>query len=318
MPVETSAAKKSPPDYGEFVAHPAADIFPLMRPDDLRRLADDIKEHGQLDDIEILAGTKQIVDGRNRYLACRRADVEPRTAEVSTDGMPYGVYEYVVSKNLLRRQLTAAQRQAVVKKLRESGQSIRAIAETTGIPRATVARDVRELAQSGHLDQPERIEGKDGRSRPAAMPPKLTLVADEDAGETHVEAALKPLIEILESPDAKPSQALDLLRAAVGKLEGFADGLQLVSIPDDVSADEMAQLTKSMRKGRTAISQFIKRLEGDRPESPGPEITVNGDKPSAKVVNDWLRSVGRKSEVTRGKVSNALIAEYVAANAELS
>ena len=282
----TTAAKKSPPDYGEFVAHPAADVFPLMRPDDLRRLADDIREHGQLDDIEILAGTKQIIDGRNRYLACRRADIEPRTAEVSTDGMPYGVYEYVVSKNLLRRQLTAAQRQAVVKKLRESGQSIRTIADTTGIPRATVARDVKELAQSGHLDQPERIEGKDGRSRPAAMPPKADVVD--------------------ETPDA-PKQPLDAQDVEI-RFGRILSDLQDI-LDGDISAGPWAN--HGLFLMLTIIPKYGKAV------SPEPVIPA-GDKPSAKVVNDWLRSVGRESEVTRGKVSNALIAQYMAANAELS
>ena len=283
LSAETSVAAAKKPDYGEFVAHPAADVFPLMRKEDLQRLADDIKEHGQLDDIEILAGTKQIVDGRNRYLACRRADVEPRTAEVSTDGMPYGVYEYVVSKNLLRRQLTAAQRQAVVKKLRESGQSIRAIAETTGIPRATVARDVKELAQSGHLDQPERIEGKDGRSRPAAMPPKAEI-ADE-------------------TPDA-PKQPLDAQDVEI-RFGRILSDLQDI-LEGDISAGPWAD--SGLFRMLTIIAKYGKKVG-----SPESVIPADG-KPSAKVVNDWLRSVGRESEVTRGKVSNALIAEYLAAH----
>ena len=64
-------------DYGDYVPHPAADIFPLLSEADLRELADDIKEHGQLDPIEILEDTNQILDGRNRYLACQLAGVEP-------------------------------------------------------------------------------------------------------------------------------------------------------------------------------------------------------------------------------------------------
>jgi transposase-like protein len=283
MPAKT-AVKKPAPDYGEFTPHPAADVFPLMREEDLQKLADDIRQCGQLDDIEVLEGTSQIIDGRNRYLACRLAGVEPRTKEISMDGMPYGIYEYAVSKNLLRRQLTAGQRQAVVTKLREGGHSIRAIAELTGIPKSTVADDLRQASETGQFEQPDRIEGKDGRERPATMPP------------------------------SQPSQALDLLRAAVGKLEGFADSLQLVTIPDDVPSGERGALIKSLRKNRAALGQFIKRLEGDQPESLEPEITAAGDEPSTKQVNDWLKSEGRGSEVTRGQVSKALKKEYLAAH----
>ena len=86
--------------------------------------------------------------------------------------MSYGIYEYVVSKNLLRRQLTANQRQGVIKNLREKGHSFRAIADMTGIPKSTVQRDADELAKSGQLEQPEKVQGKDGRERPATASPK--------------------------------------------------------------------------------------------------------------------------------------------------
>jgi len=287
MPAKT-AVKKPAPDYGEFTAHPAADAFPLMREEDLQKLADDIKLCGQLDDIEVLEGTTQIIDGRNRYLACRLAGVEPRTKEISMDGMPYGIYEYAVSKNLLRRQLTAGQRKAVVTKLREGGHSIRAIAELTGIPKSTVADDLRQASETGQFEQPDRIEGKDGRERPAAIP----------------------------KGGAESDSALDRLRSAVGKLEGFADSLQLVTIPDGVPSGDRGALIKSLRKGRAALGQFIKRLEGDQPESPEPEIAAAGNEPSAKEVNDWLRSVGRESEIKAGRVSNALKKEYLAAHSQ--
>lgn len=201
--------------------------------------------------------------------------------------MPFGIYEYVVSKNLLRRQLTAVQRQAVVKKLREDGHSIRAIAELTGIPKSTVALDVKEMANSGQLDQPDRIEGKDGRERPATMPQS-------------------------ERPSHPSSKALEIFRERVEHFGGFSDSLAVVTIPDDISAEEMDRLIKSLRKGRTLLSQFIKGLEDGQPESSKPEITADGDKVPDKVINEWAKSKGYK--VGAGRVSPELRAEYMAAH----
>ena len=95
--------------YGPYVAHPAAEIFPLMDGEEFAALVEDIRVNGQHDPIEIL--NSQIVDGRNRYLACIAAGVEPKI-EVS-DSDEWAIVAYVISKNLRRRQLTAGQRAAV-------------------------------------------------------------------------------------------------------------------------------------------------------------------------------------------------------------
>jgi len=95
--------------YGPYVAHPAAEIFPLMEGEEFAALVEDIRVNGQHDPIKIL--NSQIIDGRNRYLACVAAGVKPEI-EVS-DCDEWSVVAYVISTNLRRRQLTAGQRAAV-------------------------------------------------------------------------------------------------------------------------------------------------------------------------------------------------------------
>jgi hypothetical protein len=84
----------------EFSIHAAADLFPMMEQGELQKLADDIKQNGLLEPIIIF--NDQILDGRNRFLACLLAEVEPhfRFADDSIDP-----FTYVLSKNLLRRHL---------------------------------------------------------------------------------------------------------------------------------------------------------------------------------------------------------------------
>jgi hypothetical protein len=87
-----------------YQPHPYADLFPMMSADELRRLADDIRENGQHDAITTLEGL--ILDGRNRYKACQMAGVVPVTAEYTGDNPA----AFVVSKNLNRRHLSDSQR----------------------------------------------------------------------------------------------------------------------------------------------------------------------------------------------------------------
>lgn len=47
------------------------------------------------------------------------------------------------------------------------GHSQRAIAGALGVGRVTVQRDLAEVARTGHVPEPERVTGQDGKSYPA-------------------------------------------------------------------------------------------------------------------------------------------------------
>lgn len=63
--------------------HPIADVWPMMEEDKLSELADDIRKNGQLVPVWLYDG--KILDGRNRYAACKIAGVEPKTKEYTGD-----------------------------------------------------------------------------------------------------------------------------------------------------------------------------------------------------------------------------------------
>lgn len=88
-------------------AHPAAELFPMMSDAELVGLIDDIREHGLLD--EIVTHDGLILDGRNRFRACELTGVEPRFREYVGDEP----VSFVVSTNLVRRQLSPSQQAAV-------------------------------------------------------------------------------------------------------------------------------------------------------------------------------------------------------------
>jgi len=63
--------------------HPIADVWPMMAEDKLHELADDIRKNGQLVPVWLYEG--KILDGRNRWAACKIAGVEPKTKEYTGD-----------------------------------------------------------------------------------------------------------------------------------------------------------------------------------------------------------------------------------------
>lgn len=100
--------------------HPLANLFPLLAGPELDALAADIKVNGLREAI-VLAGDGSILDGRNRYLACKSAGVSPRF-EAYGGIDPLG---FVMSKNLHRRHLNESQRSMVAARLANMRQGAR-------------------------------------------------------------------------------------------------------------------------------------------------------------------------------------------------
>ena len=91
----------------EYEFHPIANVFPLMSNIEMAEFTKNIREIG-LQEPGLLFEDK-ILDGRNRYLACREIGVE-FTASVYHGDNPIAK---VVSLNLHRRHLTDSQRAVV-------------------------------------------------------------------------------------------------------------------------------------------------------------------------------------------------------------
>jgi hypothetical protein len=85
--------------------HPAACIFPMMAELELNELADDIQRNGQREDIIMLDG--KILDGRNRWIACKLRGITPKTVNAGNE--VNDPVSYVLSLNLHRRHLTPSQ-----------------------------------------------------------------------------------------------------------------------------------------------------------------------------------------------------------------
>lgn len=96
----------------EWEVHSAADAFPMHSEDEFRALCEDIEAKGQREPIKICRG--HIIDGRNRYRACKKLGLTIRAVEV--DISEEKIEEYVFSLNLPRRHLNPGQRAVIALK----------------------------------------------------------------------------------------------------------------------------------------------------------------------------------------------------------
>jgi hypothetical protein len=203
--------------------HPAAELFPMMSPDELRALGDDIKANGLRSPIAITCKYVRgrweyaLTDGRSRLdgmeavgipfkLALRDghciiknapypADASYRTDAVLihdaivVTGDPYA---YVISANIHRRHLTAEQKRDLIAKLLKATpeKSNRQIAETVKASHHTVSAVRTEMEGRGQIAHVETHTDTNGREQPAHKPPPAHIAAAiERAEETSAESA---------------------------------------------------------------------------------------------------------------------------------
>jgi len=82
--------------------HPLCAIFPGIPEDETSALAEDLREHGLIEPIELYGTT--ILDGRNRYLACQRAGVAPATQQAPGVHRDEDAVRFVINRMASRSQ----------------------------------------------------------------------------------------------------------------------------------------------------------------------------------------------------------------------
>lgn len=210
----------------KYQDHPIAAIFPLMPKKDLAELAADIKQHGCLAPITLYEG--KILDGRNRYRACKEADVEPKFREFATGD----ALTFVLSTNLHRRHLTVSQRAMIAAQL---------VKTQRGKP--VNGSNLAHLADAAKAMEVSTHSAKDAKRIARESPEKAAQVK---RGEKTIHQATK---ELKQEKKAKLTDAVDKT--------GFA-------IPDSVleawnRASEVAEFIASrVSQAKIAVEQGLK------------------------------------------------------------
>lgn len=154
--------------YQPFNDLPAAQFQALVK---------DVERNGVLIPI-VVDENDRTIDGHQRRRAAAEAHVDcPRIVIAGLDEDEKR--NLAITLNLFRRHLSGVERSKALQELANLGMSTRRIGEALGMPKSTVHDSLRQLSGSGQLDRPERVEGADGKSRPATMPKRV----DAETGE---------------------------------------------------------------------------------------------------------------------------------------
>lgn len=186
--------------------HPYADIFPLIDDAEFDQLSADIKVHGLREPIWTYEG--KILDGRNRFMACAAAKVEPEFREYTGDD----ALGFVLSLNVHRRHLTASQRAmaaAEVARLSrgrpESIASRDAITQTEAADRMHVSREsvqrARKVLDSGSKQLQQAVKSGEIAVKKAAAVVDLPKSQQLSAAKAKPPVEPQPIDDEPERPD---------------------------------------------------------------------------------------------------------------------
>ncbi len=222
--------------------HPYSEVFPLLSDERLVELAEDIKAHGLREPIWKYRG--QILDGRNRYLACQKAKVKPVYQTFKGDDDE--ALGFVVSLNIQRRHLSDAQRAFAAAKI------------------ATLAKGRPTLNASGEAFNQTAAAEQMGVSRSSVQRAKQVI--------EHGSKALQEAVQHGDVPLAKAAEVVDLpkseqLAAATAEPEFAiteydpADDESAIASADRAFQESMAKIVDSDDRF-TEFQAEIKRLSG--------------------------------------------------------
>jgi ParB-like chromosome segregation protein Spo0J len=196
---------------GNHDTHDLADAFPLMFGDDLKGMAESIKANGQLRPIDLYQD--RILDGRNRYLGCIAAKVEPIFREFVGDDE--AALQYVLAMNLDRRDLDADQRALVVRRIEKY--------------RAKLCKAAKKSAKQAELPVVSDLSAERAETYEADAEPELKAAHERGDIPLHVAAEIakeepevqRAQVKAIEKDLAKPAVTVRA-KAANDNVESLA------------------------------------------------------------------------------------------------
>jgi hypothetical protein len=171
-----------------YLFHEISSYLPLLEGEEFDALVEDIREFGQVESAILYDG--KILDGRNRYRACKQLGIELEVREWKpSEATGITPLQYVISTNIMRRHLNPAQRSEIGLLLLEEGKvplsgegdsKVKKIAPKVKIGHGTLseAKAIKKIAKNNPLIEKEWEDAKRGEKSIRTVYEKAKVVEE--------------------------------------------------------------------------------------------------------------------------------------------
>jgi hypothetical protein len=318
--------------------HPAAELFPLMIPGELKALSADIQKNGLAVPVILWEDPNDkslsLLDGRNRLDAAEVAGLPVLDKDgnwldlairydVVRDGDPY---ELVLSANVHRRHLTYEEKHHLLVKVLKARpeKSNRAIAKQVKVDDKTVGSVRRELERRAEIPHVSTIEDTTGRKQPAQKPPSRKKRRTEDDYAREKKARLTLVHDTdAPAPASLEAEIVDCIESAI--VEPIIKSIDTITTELTATAESTNDVTPThtatLRKQFNALSTDVLAFHGAYSARVRDWCAANADNPYRSTLADIVKGVSvRMQELAlqiEGRNSNSNDEAPLAAHEEM-
>jgi len=238
--------------------HDLSAAFPDMQEKEFAELVDSIKQHGQHDPIVVFEG--MVLDGWHRFTACQQLGIDCAAEEYSGNNPQ----EFVLARNIHRRNLTGSQRAAAVVAVSEwakRGTNNKNLKTATGEVTSHVPLSNKEMAETAGVTTRTIQQAKKAI--------EAGLGEEVKTGKMSVDAAVKQVAAKVKAEQAPPPAAeapaeetVSMTKAKYDNLMGLVEDSHLFSVAmekimdgDDAQADAVTTIHALTKKNTLLQSQ---------------------------------------------------------------
>jgi ParB-like chromosome segregation protein Spo0J len=211
-------------DDVHYQPHVLACAYPMLTGADFDALVASIKSIGQVEPVVLYAG--QILDGRNRYAACRAAGIKPHYK--TFEGTLKQACEYVHATNSTRRHLLPSQRALAAALLCEAGGV--ALDDAVDRLKASRAQVVRARALLKHAGSDVIDLVSKGELTIAEAQRRAKLASKSRTPEGAIDKAVGTIERLVADGNALPADVRRRLASLAGIGSGVIAGASAASV----------------------------------------------------------------------------------------
>ncbi|MDV3351738.1 hypothetical protein QGP82_23750 [Leptothoe sp. LEGE 181152] len=229
----------------------------MMQKEEFASLVTDISEHGLRDKIWLYE--EQILDGRNRYLACQEADVMPQFREFR--GTPEQALQAVMSWNLERRHLTTSQRAVLALEVMPEFEKLAKERQLRTAENRAKAKSL-VVTNSSQQEETDYARHNLATQRPETSP-AIQVTPDtndrENVSEKPIAVATKPRTSKAAIGQKTPAISRKQAASVVGVGQEIVQKVKKVQ-------QEKPELIDAIRDGKMTVNKAVKQIKQEQRE----------------------------------------------------
>jgi ParB-like chromosome segregation protein Spo0J len=240
--------------------HELANIFPLIEGDEFNDLVQSIRDSGLREGSPIIVFEEKILDGRNRFRACREAGVTAIAEEF--EGTRAEARQFVIDANLRRRHLDASQRAIIAARLATLADGQRQVGKFADVPTQAEAasilnvgersvRSAREVLDEG---APELVAAVERGDVPVSRAVRIASLPREEQAARIAE----PKHDVASPADSRPSR--DIARP-LKNFEYLAAG-ELAKWVKQTTPNDRLRVIRLLKECAAILEAEMERADG--------------------------------------------------------